>query len=127
MLAMAATAVLAGLAGWQLASVPGAAPTPQQPPAPRTAPATVSAPASRTVDVNGGALAGLPARAVRQRLSQLGLAPRVAWVPSAQHPPGTVISVRPAGQLPPGTTVTVTVAYRPHHQHGNGQGNNGGD
>lgn len=124
-LALAATAVAAGLTGWLLAGASGPVPPQQHPSA---APTAASGPAQRMVTVNGAALAGRPASTVRQLLRQLGLAPRVVWVPAAGQPPGTVVSVQPTGPLPPGTTVTVTAAYRPHrHQHGNSQGNGNGD
>jgi hypothetical protein len=70
--------------------------------------------------------AGQPVSAVRQQLRQLGLVPRVVWVPTTRRPPGTVVSVQPAGYLATGSTVTVTGAYQPqpHHQD-NGKGHGG--
>jgi len=128
LLALVATAVMAGLIGGILASAAGPASPQRQAGSP--APAG-SSPAARTVDVNGTALVGLPADVVRGRLLTLGLAPRVVWIPASEHQrPGMVVSVQPTGQLTPGSTVTVTAAFRGHghgHDHGNGQGNNGGD
>jgi serine/threonine-protein kinase len=129
LLALAATVVLVGLAGWLLAGRSGPAPL-RPAAAPRaTATAAVTAaasPAVRTVDLKGGSLAGQPVSAVRQQLRQLGLVPRVVWLPTTRRPPGTVVSVQPAGYLATGSTVTVTGAYQPqpHHQD-NGKGHGG--
>lgn len=120
--ALAVTAaVAAGLAGWLLISLSG---TPH-PAAHRAGSAPAAHPqAARTVEVNAAALAGRPASAVRQRLHQLGLHPRVLWVPARGRPAGTVLSVQPSGQVPAGSTVTVTAAL-PLSGHGHGGGGNG--
>jgi eukaryotic-like serine/threonine-protein kinase len=125
----AAAAVLAGLIGWLVLSS-GARPA-GEPPATASQPATAaSAPAVRTVDVNAAALAGRPARVVRERLARLGLRPQVQPVVTARQRPGTVLSVQPSGPVAVGSVVTVLVAHRPagdHHRHGGGnsQGGNG--
>jgi eukaryotic-like serine/threonine-protein kinase len=116
--------VIAGLAGWLLAGMSGAA-GPQQVAGPPTASTATSAPAAGLVTVNGGLLAGQPVNAVLQQLRQLGLQPRVEWVAAARQIPGTVVSVQPSGQVPAGATVVVTAATRPHG-HGHGQGNQDG-
>ena len=126
-LAVTGAVVAAGLAGWLLAGVFSAAP-PRQAAGVRPSASAASAPAVQMVAVSG-ALAGQPVSSVRQQLLQLGLRPRVVWVPSRHQAPGTVVSVQPSGQVPVGSTVTVTVARQFHgHGHGGGQGgNNGGD
>jgi hypothetical protein len=79
------------------------------------------------VTVRGAALLGLPVTVARERLQRLGLAVRVAWVPSGQQP-GTVVSVQPTGPVPAGTKITLTGAYQPHHHgHGRGRGDGNGD
>jgi hypothetical protein len=137
-LAVAGAAVVAGLAGWLLASASGAGSPPPQPGAAGSAASTPSAaaartpgaPAARTVEVNAGALDGQQAVVVSQQLRQLGLRPRVVGEVRGGQAPGTVISVQPSGQVPAGSLVTVTAALPPPGQgngDGNGQGNNGGD
>jgi hypothetical protein len=124
-LALAAVAVTAGLAGWLLAGMFGGA-SPQSPAVPPTGPSASSAPAPRTVTVNSGSLVGQPVSVVRRQLLLLGLQLRVAWVPSGDQAPGTVVSVQPTGQLPAGTTVLVTAAAQPDgHSHDSGGGDNG--
>lgn len=115
MAAVAAAAVLAGLAGWLLAGVSNA--PPQQHPA-----------GPSTVQVNASSLAGQPVSTVVLRLRQLGLRPRVQWAYGKQQAPGTVVSVQPAGQVPPGSITVVTAAFQPPGDRptgGKGQGNNG--
>jgi serine/threonine-protein kinase len=74
-----------------------------------------------TVEIRAGALIGQPVAVAAQRLRQQGLSVRVRWRHSADQPPGTVLSVRPAGRRPIGSLVTLTAALR----QGDGQG--GGD
>jgi hypothetical protein len=74
-----------------------------------------------TVEIRAGALIGQPVAVAAQRLRQQGLSVRVRWRHSADQPPGTVLSVRPAGRRPIGSLVTLTAALR----QGGGQG--GGD
>jgi serine/threonine-protein kinase len=121
---MAVIALVAGLAGWLLAGLSGAAPRGQAPPRPTSG---TTAPAHHLVTVRGAALLGLPVTVARERLQRLGLAVRVAWVPSGQQP-GTVVSVQPTGPVPAGTKITLTGAYQPHHHgHGRGLGDGNGD
>jgi len=131
--ALAAVAVIAGLAGWLLASALGGA-SPSHPAQSPAARASSSAQAPRTVTVNDGPLVGRPVSAVSRQLRLLGLRPRVAWTTSDRQDPGTVVSVQPTGQLPAGSTVLVTAVAQPSHRHGGGHGNgndngngNGGD
>lgn len=122
-----ALAVLAGLAGWQLKSILDAGQSHQadSPPA-NSRPS--SSPTADTVLVAASTLDGQDVRDVRQRLRQLGLRPKLAWQPTDQQQPGTVLSVTPSGAVQPGTVVVVTVATWPHgHGHGgDGGGGNGG-
>lgn len=123
LLAVAAAAVTAGLAGWLLAGVFAG------PHYPATQQTTAAPPASAAgmVEVNGAALAGQPASVVRQQLSQLGLQPRMVLVPARDQAPGTVVSVQPTGEVPAGSVVVLTVAAQPHdHGHGHGKGNGDG-
>ena len=134
--------MLVGATGWLALSSSGGTPAP----APRSSAtrpaAAASTPAVRTVDVNAAALAGRPARVVRQRLARLGLRPRLAGELTGRQPPGTVLSVQPSGPVTVGSVVTVLVARRPagdkhghdggngpggHGQHGGGGNGNGGD
>ena len=141
-LALISAAIVAVLASWALASRSGPAAAPRHPVTPATAhtPSPGSSttpphsPAARTVDVNGGALAGQPVRAVVLQLRQLGLQVRVAWVRTGGQPAGTVASVQPSGQLRAGSSVTVTGALAPPghggrhgHHHGDGDGGGGGN
>jgi serine/threonine-protein kinase len=123
-LALAAVALIAGLAGWLLASALGGA-SPSHPA--EAPPASSSAPAPRTVTVNDGPLVGQPVSTVSEQLRRLGLHPRVAWITSDQQDPGTVVSVQPTGQLPAGSTVLVTAVAQPSDGHGNGNGNGNGN
>jgi len=126
-LALAAVALVAGLAGWLLASASGG-PSPASPAGPPAARAASGPPASRTVTVHRGSFIGRPVSAVREQLRLLGLRSRVDWIPTSQQPPGMVVSVRPTGHLPAGATVLLTAAARPsQHGNGNGQGNGNGN
>ena len=117
MAAVAAAAVLAGLAGWLLAGVSTG--PPQQHSA-----TTASGPSA--VQVNASSLTGQPVSAMVQRLRQLGLRPRVQWAYGEQQAPGTVMSVQPTGQLPHGSITVVTAAFQPSaDRRAGGQGNNG--
>ena len=127
-LAVAAAAAIAGLAAWALAG-----PAAPQHGAPRpahssAAPAAPRSPAASMVNVNDGALAGHPVRAVVQSLRRLGLQVHVQWVRTRQQPPGTVVSVQPGGQVPARSGVTVTAALAPashRGKHGHGHGGDG--
>jgi hypothetical protein len=128
----AALAVLVGATGWlalSSGSTPAAAPQPSATRPAGVASRAASAPAVRTVDVSAAALAGLPARVVRQRLARLGLRPRLTAELTFRQPPGTVLSVQPSGPVTVGSVVTVLVARRPAgqqgHDGGNGQGGHG--
>jgi eukaryotic-like serine/threonine-protein kinase len=131
----AALAVLVGATGWLVLSSSGHTPA-AAPQSSATRPAGVastaaSTPAVRTVDVSAAALAGLPARVVRQRLARLGLRPQLTSELTARQPPGTVLSVQPSGPVTVGSVVTVLVARRPAgqqhgHDGGNGHGHHGG-
>lgn len=124
LLTVAGAAVTAGLVGWMLAGVLGAAP-PQRPPASRSAAPAPGTSAAGMVEVDGRSLAGQPVSAVRQQLRELGLRPLVVWVHTTHEAPGTVVSVQPSGQVPVGSIVTVTAVLRPHgHGNGDGKGNN---
>ena len=136
-LAVAAAALIAGLAGVMLASGSGTA-SPQRHPAAhrQTTPPPTSPPehssSAQTVQVNGSALIGQPVDAVTQRLRQLGLRVHVTMVRTDQQAPGTVVSVQPGGQVAAGGSVTVTAALAPAghaadgHHHGDGNGKGGG-
>src|SRR5262249_8791870 len=100
-----ALALLAGLGGWVIANLAGAASQPTQPPASHS-----SAPSVRTVTVNASALTGRPVGEVASLLKQRGLQVTLAWQPAEHAKPGTVISVSPSGPVPVGTTVTITGA-----------------
>jgi eukaryotic-like serine/threonine-protein kinase len=131
-LALAAVALVAGLAGWLLASAFSGASfsgaSPGGPARASTARPRPGTPASRTVIVNGGSLVGRPVSTVREQLSDLGLRSRVAWISSDQQAPGTVVSVQPTGQLRAGTIVLLTAVAQPsRHGNGNGNGNGNGD
>jgi eukaryotic-like serine/threonine-protein kinase len=124
----AVVAVLVAATGWLVLSNSGSTPAAAPQPA-ATHPATAAA---GTVDVNAAALAGLPARVVRQRLARLGLRPRLQGVVTFRQRPGTVLSVQPSGPVAVGSVVTVLVAHRPageHHRHdgGDGGGHHGGN
>jgi len=114
-LAVAAALIAAGLAGWQAGLTGAATPRSSAPPSPPM------------VLVSSARLAGQQAGVVLAELRRLGLRPRLAWVPTSAHPPGTVLSVQPAGTLPPDTVVTVTVAARHGDQAGGGGNGNGGN
>jgi hypothetical protein len=131
----AAVAGVAALVGWLLAG----GGSPSRPAQSATQPAAArSHPAAHRVEVNPAALARQPADQVSQRLTQLGLRPRVVGAVTGGQPPGTVVSVQPSGQLAIGSVVIVTAAVEPpghgndngngHGDSGNGHGNgNGGD
>jgi eukaryotic-like serine/threonine-protein kinase len=124
-LAAAAIAVVASLAGWAVASAPGSAPPQGQAPAPNGSKA-----AARAVTVDAAALLGQPVRAVVSQLHQLGLRVDLAWQPSHDQRPGTVLSVQPSGKILAGTTVAVTGASQPngdHHDLGHGGDGHGGN
>ena len=130
-----AVAGVAALAGWLLAG----GGSPSRPAQSATQPAAArSHSAAHRVEVNPAALARQPADQVSQRLTQLGLRPRVVGAVTGGQPPGTVVSVQPNGQLAIGSVVIVTAAVEPpghgndngngHGDSGNGHGNgNGGD
>jgi hypothetical protein len=123
-LAAVAIAIVAGLAVWLL--VPGPASPPRHPSA-RT---HVTGPAADRLVEIGGAMVGQPVSVVTQRLRQLGLRIRIAWLPSPHQDPGTVLSIVPAGRVPVGTKVVVTGATQPPgqaHRHGHGDGNGNGN
>jgi serine/threonine-protein kinase len=129
-LAVLAAALLA-VTGWLLAS---AVSGPAQPPVAATRP---SPSGGSRVQVNAAALLGQPAGAVRERLADLGLRPRVVRSISGGQAPGTVTSVQPSGRVAEGSVITVTAAVAPpgdrhhkgnDHKKGNGGGNGqGGD
>jgi eukaryotic-like serine/threonine-protein kinase len=124
-LAAAAIAVVASLAGWAVASAPGSAPPQGQAPGPSGSKA-----AARAVTVDPAALLGQPVRAVESQLHQLGLRVDLAWQPSHDQRPGTVLSVQPSGKILAGSTVAVTGASQPngdHHDHGHGGDGHGGN
>ena len=125
-LALAAVAITAGLAGWLMANALRGTLS-LSPAQSATAQPASSAPAPRTVMVDDAPLVGQPVSAVRQQLRLLGLQPRVAWIPSGQQVPGTVVSVQPTGQLHTGAIVLVTATLPPHHGQGNGNGNGNGN
>jgi serine/threonine-protein kinase len=122
-LAAAAIAVVAGLAGWAVASASGS------PPQGQAHRSHESNAAARAVTVDAAALLGHPVRTVVGQLRQRGLLVSVAWQPSHEQRPGTVLSVQPSGKITTGTRVLVTGASRPdkdrHHDHGHG--NDGGN
>lgn len=134
-LAVAATALAAGLVGWLGGSLAGT--TQPQRPAVRQPAAAALAP--RMADVNGSSLIGQPARQVWRQLVRLGLRVSIAWQAAGQQPgdqqagdqqaggqqPGTVTAVRPSGQVAVGSTVYLT-ATPPQSEHGHGGDGNGG-
>lgn len=132
---------VAGLGGWLLlgsggGQAPAAAVQTSRSPTAQasrtTAPRTTAhrRPRPRVVQVHSEVLAGLPVRAVRWQLRQLGLPSRVVWVATARQRPGNVVSVQPSGRVRRGTMMTVTTAKAPpHHQqqhHHHGGGGHGG-
>jgi hypothetical protein len=121
-LAAAATVVVASLVGWIVATASGSAGPQGQVPGSHS-----STKADRSVTVDATALIGQPVSAVVSQLHQLGLQVTVAWQPSHDQRPGTVLSVQPSGKVLAGTTVVVTAAQRSHgdHHHGHGHGDNG--
>lgn len=125
----AVVAVAAALAGWALASSPGASQPPRHPATADSRPA-----AHRFADVNSALLIGQPVGRVRRQLRHLGLRVQVIWRHHGHLPPGTVVSVTPSGRLRVGTAVVITGALGPPgHRHndggdgGNGRGDGGGD
>ena len=67
---------------------------------------------ARSVRVPTAELIGRPAQQVQDRLTQLGLTPRLVEDGSGQ-PAGTVSAVEPTGAVPPGAPVTVHVVPPP--------------
>jgi serine/threonine-protein kinase len=132
-LAVAAVAVIAGLAGWLLAAAL-AAPRPGQHVAAGPSVSARTTPPDM-VEVDQRALAGQPVSVVRRQLARLGLRVRVQWRPGGRQPPGTVLSVQPGGRVPAGSVIAVIAAFRApghdHHGHdhhnGHGTGNGGSD
>ncbi|MGO8957232.1 MAG: protein kinase domain-containing protein [Streptosporangiaceae bacterium] len=128
LVAAAAVAVTAGLAGWLLTD--GFSPAAAHRHEAAGPAATASKPAD-TVAVSSDALVGQPVRYVRRQLNQLGLRVQVNWQPSEQQPPRTVLSVQPTGQVRAGSTIVLTVAFpsfgHHRHDHGNGGGNGNGN
>lgn len=134
-LAVAASTLSAGLAGWLLAGLFQAVPAPQG----RSSAASAASArqgtaggraAGRTITVNGSSLLGRPVGAVREQLRALGLQVRVQWRPQGQSPPGTVVAMYPSGVLPANSVVLVTAAKRPARAPGYailGQGSRHGD
>jgi len=122
-------AALLAVTGWLLAS---AVSGPAQPPVTATRPSPPGGSRGPAlVQVNAAALLGQPAGAVRERLADLGLRPRVVRSISGGQPPGTVTSVQPSGRVAEGSVITVTGAAAPpgdrhqkgnDHKKGNGQG-----
>jgi serine/threonine-protein kinase len=141
-MALAAAAVVMGVAGLVTSSEVGspAAPHAMAQPSAASAPTMASA---ATVEVSAGTLTGQPVTAVVRQLRQLGLTVRVVWRASGNQVPGTVLRVQPAGRHPVGSLVTVIGAFRPDghraqaggsprtdpgpgHGAGNGKGNGNG-
>jgi eukaryotic-like serine/threonine-protein kinase len=103
--------LVAGMAGWLLATVFAAVPAQGRLTGP--AAARPGLPAARTVRIDGAALAGRPVRVVRRRLHHAGLVVRVLWRHSGRQDPGTVVAVEPTGPVPAGSLVLLTAALRP--------------
>ena len=125
-LAAAAVLTAAGLAGWQ-ASLAGTARPPRGTVAIPSRPASLAAP---MVLIRDARLDGQQVSTVLADLRRHHLRPRLSWVPTSAHPPGTVLSVYPEGALPPETVVRVTVAQpvqQADHAGDGGDGSGGGD
>ncbi len=123
--AVVAFLIVAGLAGWLVASLAGAA-------APQAARSHGTHPAGRTVTVNAAALIGRPVREVARELRHRGLLVAITWQPTADARPGTVLAVHPSGKVLAGTTIQITAARRDHGEHrgrdnGHGHDGQGGD
>src|SRR5262249_41230690 len=114
-LAVAAALIAAGLAGWQAGLTGAATPRSSTPPSPPMG------------LISSARLTGQQAGVMLAELRRLGLRPRLAWVPTSAHPPGTVLSVQPASTLPPNTIITVTIAAQHGDQAGGGGNGNGGN
>lgn len=100
---LAVAVVVAAVIAFVLIGVTGQGP--QHPP-------PVSA-RSTTVEVDGNALRGRPVAYVRRLLHRLGLKVRVEWRPTAQLPPGRVLSLSPTGLVASGTTEVVVGTVAP--------------
>ena len=130
-----AAAVLVIVAVLLSASVINPGPAPRAGTVPPATPSATGPARVTTVNVKQASLIGQPVAAVARQLRQQGLSVRVAWRPSKQQRPGTVLAVQPAGQRPVGSTVTLTAAAGPpghghghgHRHGGNQQGQQGGD
>jgi serine/threonine-protein kinase len=124
-------AVAVALAGWLVSDLLGSASPARHGQAIPSAPAGArSSPA--VVAVSASALLGQPVEAVSRELRQEGLQVQIAWQPSGDQQPGSVISVKPAGPVSAGSTIFLTAAIQPGHDHGNhgdgnGNGNGNGD
>ena len=126
-IAVAVTALAAGLIGWLGGNLAGAT----QPLRPATRQSAAAGSAPRMADVNGSSLIGRPVKQVQRELAQLGLQVSILWQAADQQQPGdqqpgTVTSVRPSGQVAVGSTVYLTATPpRSDHGHGNGHGADG--
>jgi eukaryotic-like serine/threonine-protein kinase len=123
--AVVAFLIVAGLAGWLIASLAGAA-------APQAARSHGTHLAGRTVTVNAAALVGRPVHEVARELRHRGLLVAITWQPTGDARPGTVLAVHPSGKVLAGTTIQITAARRDHGEHhgrdnGHGHDGQGGD
>jgi serine/threonine-protein kinase len=121
---MVALVLVAGLAGWGIASLSGHASQPLQPSASRS-----GGPTASTVMVDATALTGQPVSDVKRMLIARGLLVDVSWKPSKHDRPGSVVQISPNGPVAVGTTISIIGAQRDNHgNHGHdGHGNQGGD
>jgi serine/threonine-protein kinase len=126
-MALAATAVLAGLVGWVLSGVTGSLTAASSPPPTTAPPSSQSQSPSPSATVPASGLVGQRQGDVLRLLRGMGLVTQIQWVqPSSQFPdPGTVTNVLPTGPLAAGTVVTVSVVQK--HDHGNGDGGGNGN
>jgi eukaryotic-like serine/threonine-protein kinase len=108
--AAVAVVFIAALAGWLIASVFGLVHR-QQVLTP--ARAASSPQAARMVEINAGALAGLPVRVARQQLRRTGLQVYVHWRHAGQHRPWSVLAVWPTGPVPEGSVIVLTGVLAP--------------
>jgi hypothetical protein len=128
----AAAAIVVIATAFLIGSAIGPGPAPHAGTVPSATPSGPARPGpaqDATVVVRPGPLIGLPVAVAVHRLHQQGLSVRVAWRRGGEHPPGTVLSVRPAGRRPVGSTVVLTATSPvPHHGHkGDGPQQGGGD
>src|SRR5258706_16271686 len=130
-LAAAAALAAVGVGGWQFGVIDATRPPSM---------VVLRTPPPPTVEVDTARLVGQPVHVVLAQLRRLGLEPRLVWVTSGAHAPGTALSVQPGGRLLPGTIAVVTAAAQFVQQGdqnggagaepgggGNGGGDGGGD